>query len=121
MKSSFFAAAVLILSVLSFVPSVALAHSDRSKECHCQAGLPCKCGPDCDCPNCDCDLPADDPCAVEGYRDKRDCMVSRVRHVVKRTTRSVHRVRAIRRKASRAAADPSVPMKWAGGFPLPRR
>ncbi len=98
------------LSIFWFLPSVAFAHGDHSEECHCQAGLPCECGPDCGCPNCDCDLPAADSCSEEVCRDKRDCNVSRVRRVVKRTTRTVHRVRAIRRKASRPTER--VPLRW---------
>jgi len=104
MKSLLFVAAVLVPSILSFAPSVALAHGEHSAKCLCQAGLPCECGPKCDCPNFERHFPAGGACAEEGCRDHRDCTVSRVRRVVKRTTRTVHRVRAIRRKASRPAA-----------------
>jgi len=114
MRNSLFVAAVLILSIPSFFFSEVLADGEHSQKCHCQAKLPCDCGADCDCPNCGCHLPSADSCTKEGCRDKRECKVNRVRRVVKRTTRTVHRVRAIRRRASRPAADPGVPMKWAG-------
>jgi hypothetical protein len=37
------------VSILSFLPSIALAFGNDSAKCLCHAGPPCECKADCDC------------------------------------------------------------------------